>query len=76
MSMPTQLPWLVCFQAGMAADNDPEVDAVLDATGELLEALRRLTRLSQRLLESATRTPLTPEQALQARREIEPPARV
>jgi hypothetical protein len=48
-----------------------EVAALIAATSELLEALLRLTRLSERLLESATRTSFTPEQALQARREIE-----
>jgi hypothetical protein len=55
----------------MAPADDPEVDALLAATSELLTAFRRLTRLSERLLGSATGERLTPEQALQARREIE-----
>ena len=62
----------VCFRAGTAGDKDPEVAALLDAIGELLDAVRRLTRLSERLLESATAgAPLTPEHARQVRTEIE-----
>jgi membrane peptidoglycan carboxypeptidase len=53
----------------MAPADDP--DALFAATNEVLTALRRLTRLSERLLESATGEPLTPEQARQARSETE-----
>lgn len=47
----------------------PEVVALLDATSELPEALRRLTILAERLLASATGESLTAEQPEQARRE-------
>jgi hypothetical protein len=34
-------------------DDDPEANALLDANAALLEALRRLTALTERLLERA-----------------------
>jgi hypothetical protein len=34
--------------------DDPEVTALLDASGELLEALRRLTLLAERLAAGAS----------------------
>jgi hypothetical protein len=59
------------FSAAVAPD-DPELLALLDSYAELLEALRRLTTLSERLLERAEgRKPLTSQEAADARRELE-----
>jgi hypothetical protein len=51
--------------------DDSEVTELLDATSELLEGLRRMTTLAERLMERATGEPLTEQEARDARRELD-----
>jgi hypothetical protein len=52
--------------------DDPELVSLLNRYTELLEAMRRLATLAEKLLERAsTTTPLTSEEAAQARHEID-----
>jgi hypothetical protein len=50
---------------------DSELTELLASYARLVEGMRRATTLSARLLQSAISVPLMPEQAHQARREIE-----
>ena len=51
---------------------DPEVASLLDTTSHLLQALRRLHTLTERLLDAATSSqPLTAENVTSARVELD-----